>query len=108
MKRSTVARIISVVLLGYCLAFVITRSSQQSLERYRSLSHEALLAEVTKTHTVGFDGMFLFCILMVAVLVAAGNTLTTLVAASIDRISPPLPSSADHLADSSGESSHVH
>ncbi len=95
MKRSTVARIISIVLIAYGLALLLVTNNAHEMETYRTLSRDALLAELTSSHSIGFDGMFIGCIVILGVVVPSANALSRLIAAIIDRISPPLPPIAD-------------
>lgn len=99
MKRRTVARLISVVVFGYLFALWVVSNDKSTILHYRSLSQEALLAELTEKNSGSFDGKFAAMLVGVAVIVAIVDGLTWIIELAINRISPlppvgPLPRTA--------------
>lgn len=88
MKRHTVARLIAIILLGYALAFWLVSIDKGDMARYRSMSHEALLADLAKKNDGNFDTSFGIGLLLIGMVVLAVDALTVIVEMVINRISP--------------------
>jgi hypothetical protein len=89
MKRRTVARVIALVILAYLTALVIVAADRDEMQKYHSLSHEALLAKLADVHDANFDTNFVGSFIVLGIIVACVNALTTAVEWTINRISPP-------------------
>jgi len=100
MKRRTIARVIAVILLSYAFAFVLVDAHKTDMARYRTLSREALLADLAGKSDADFSKSFGEGLLAVGVIVALIEGMTSLIELTINRIAPPLPpSGAAFVAD---------
>jgi hypothetical protein len=91
MNRRTIARVIAVILLSYGLAFVMVNSHKSDMARYRSLNHQALLADLAKTREGDFSITFGGALLGVGVIVALIEGITATLVFVINRIAPLHP-----------------
>jgi hypothetical protein len=107
MKRHTVARIIAVILLSYACAFLFVSVDKSNMAEYRSLSHEALLANLAKSNQADFSANFGTGLLVLGLAVLVVDVLTALVELTINRIAPlHPPGTSAPVADASG--THIH
>jgi Ca2+/Na+ antiporter len=95
MNRRTIARVISVVLFSYLFALWLVHIEKDTMMHYRSLSHDALLAELAEKNKGNFDGKFATMLFGVAIIVLIIDGLTWVIELAIDRISPPPPGGGD-------------
>jgi hypothetical protein len=93
MKRRTVARSISVVLLGYFFGLWLVSIDHDSMASYRSLSHDALLAVLAEKHDGDFTSNFAGGVVFIGLVVLMIDGLTALIEWIINKISP-LPAAA--------------
>jgi hypothetical protein len=110
MKRRTIARLIAVLLIGYGLAFLIIDSDATDMAHYRTLSHDALMAELAKKNKDSFDGAFLISLFLVGAITGAVEALAAIIELAMNRISPPLlpqPEPAHDVTDG-GPTLHFH
>ena len=107
MKRHTIARAIAVILLSYGAAFLFVSVDKSNMAEYRSLSHEALLANLAKSNQADFSANFGMGLLVIGLAVLLVDLLTAIVEATINRIAPlHPPGSSAPVADASG--THFH
>jgi hypothetical protein len=107
MNRHTVARVIAVVLVSYATAFLFVSVDKSNMAEYRSLSHEALLANLAKANQSDFSSNFGTALVAIGVAVVFVDLLTALVELIINRISPlHPPGSADPAVGLSGPRFH--
>ncbi|MEP7088131.1 MAG: hypothetical protein ABI884_12575 [Gemmatimonadota bacterium] len=90
MSRPAVARIIAITIVGYLFALLAVSGAKTNIEHYRSLSHDALLAELQKGER-GFDKTFVVTILVMGGFVLIIDGLSWLVLQAMNGISPPPP-----------------
>ena len=88
MTRRTIARLIAILLLGYALTFWIVSIDRSDMAHYRSLSHDALLADLAKDHKGNFDVDFGVSVLLLGSVVLLVDAVAVLVEMIINRISP--------------------
>jgi hypothetical protein len=89
MTRRTVARVIALVILAYVTALMLVAADKDEMQKYHSLSHEALLAKLSDQHDANFDTSFIGSFIALGVVVMCVSALTTGVEWTINRISPP-------------------
>ena len=107
MKRRTIARVIAVILLSYACAFLLVSSDKSDMTQYRSLSHQALLATLAKSHEGDFSSSFGGSLLVIGLVVVLIEGMTTIVELAINRISPlHPPGTSAPVADASGTRFH--
>jgi hypothetical protein len=107
-KRKSIARLIAVLLVGYGLAFMIVDSDATNMAHYRSLSHDALLADLAEKNHDSFDGAFLVALLLVAAITGAVEGIAALVVLIMNRISPLPPPEIAHDEVDGGPALHFH
>ena len=107
MKRHTIARVIAVVLLSYGTAFLFVSVDKSNMAEYRSLSHEALLANLAKANRADFSANFGTGLLVIGLAVVLVDVLTAIVELAINRIAPlHPPGGTAPAADASGSGLH--
>ena len=94
MKRRTIARGISLVLLAYVTALVVVAMDKDEMRTYQSLSRDAILAKLSHVHDANFDSKLVGSFVVFGVIVLCADGLTRAVEWAIDRISPPPMSAA--------------
>jgi hypothetical protein len=102
-KRRTVARVIAVVITGYLFALLSVSGEASTLAHYRTLSHEALLAELAGKASGNFDTSFLLGLMIVALMVVLVEGIMWLTLQAMNRISPLPPPEPPEAAPSSSE-----
>jgi hypothetical protein len=79
------------MLLGYAVAFWLVSSEKNDIAHYRTLSHDALLAELAKKSEANFDTDFAVSLVLLGGVVLCVDAVAVLVELVINRISPPEP-----------------
>ena len=107
MKRRTIARVIAVILLSYACAFLLVDGHKSDMAQYRSLSHEALLANLGESHDADFNSSFGESLLVIGLVVLLVEGSAALFELAINRIAPPHPAgTSEPVADASGTRFH--
>jgi hypothetical protein len=107
MKRRTIARAIAVILLSYGCAFLLVDGDRSDMVQYRSLSHEALLANLAQSHEADFSSSFGESLLVIGLAVLLVEAMAACLELAINRIAPPHPAGApEPVADASGTRFH--
>jgi hypothetical protein len=88
-KRSTVARLIAILLLGYGLAFLIVSGETSDMARYRTLSRDALLNDLASNKNGDFDNDFFVALMIVGAIAFLVDGIAFIVVLVMNRISPP-------------------
>jgi hypothetical protein len=107
MKRRTIARVIAVILVSYGCAFLLVDGDRSDMVQYRSLSHEALLANLAHSHEADFSSSFGESLLVIGLAVLLVEAIAACLELAINRIAPPLPpGTSEPVADARGPGFH--
>jgi hypothetical protein len=107
MKRRTIARVIAVILWSYACAFMLVDGHKSDMVQYRSLSHEALLANLADSHDADFSRSFGESLLVIGLVVLLVEASAALFELAINRIAPlHPPGRSESVADATGTRFH--